>query len=154
VRTKKVVLNLDTRKKIHDTILAQPGICIRELERTINIALGELTYHIPILLKNKLIKEERDGYFRRFYPINLSKEEMFILSILRRDAVRRVIPILLKNRKVTNKILSNSLSITPSTASWHISRLKQNNLLIESKSKNKTEYSLRDKNAIERIYMR
>lgn len=150
---KRETLKLKTRRKIYEAILEQPGICIRELERTLSLAMGELTYHLPILLKSKLIQEDNDGYFRRFFSANINEKDKNVFSLLRRDAAKRVIPLFLAVKKITNKELSKALSISPSTASWHIHRMKTNKLLNENKQGNKIYYSLKDRKAINKIYL-
>jgi predicted transcriptional regulator len=146
------VLELDTRKKIYDAIIDQPGICIRELERTISISMGQLTYHLPILLKSGLIIEESDEHFRRFFSSNLSKKDIKIMSFFRRDAVKKVIPLFLSRKEITNKDISQDLKINPSTANWHIKRMKENNLINERRKGNSIYYSLKDHEAIKYIY--
>ncbi len=147
------VLNLGTRRNIFETIKKQPGICIRELERTLKLAIGELTYHLPILLNANLIQEERDGYFRRFFPLDINDKEKNIISALRSDAVKKVVPLLLSKERVTQKDVSEALSISISTAKWHLDRLEKNSL-VERKKKGKTIYfSLKDKEAVKKIYL-
>ena len=129
IEEQKDILALDTRRRIFDAIKEQPGICIRELERALDLALGELTYHLPILLKGELIKEENDGYFRRFFPVGINAKEMNIISALRRDSVKRVVPLILKNEKVTTQEISQILGISHSTAKWHLDRMEKNGLV-------------------------
>ena len=68
MKNKKNILEQKIRKRIYLIIVSQPGICIRELERTLNLGMGQLIYHLSILIKNDIIKEEDDGVFRRFFP--------------------------------------------------------------------------------------
>jgi predicted transcriptional regulator len=146
------VLCLDARKRIFDAIVEQPGICIRELERTLNISIGQLTYHLPILVKSGLIVEESDEHFRRFFHFGIDRKGVKLISFFRRDAVKRVIPVFISKKEVTNKDLSQDLGITPSTANWHIKRMRANGLVHEKKKGNKTYYSLKDIEAIKYIY--
>ena len=153
IKESEIILKQPTRKKIYKTINSQPGICIRELERTLRLALGELTYHIPLLLKCGLIVEEFDGYFRRFFPSTINVSDKKIISLLRKHAVVKVMPFLLSNKKFTNREMSNALSISPSTTNWHLNRFIANNLIKKFKSKDKIYYSLDNRKAINRIYL-
>jgi predicted transcriptional regulator len=148
----KNVLKLATRKKIYDTIREQPGICIRELERTLEMAMGELTYHLPILLKSGVIEEEKDKYFRRFYLSDFSKRDRLIISLLRRDVVKRVVPILLNHQKISNKILREELKISKSTAHWHLERLINIGLIVKQEGDKIITFSLKDREAVRKIY--
>ncbi len=66
------LLELETRKKIYTLIKNRPGIYLRELERETGFTMGQLTYHLSLLVKANLIKEEIAGRFRRFYPLGLN----------------------------------------------------------------------------------
>jgi predicted transcriptional regulator len=154
IEKQKDLLALETRRKIYDIIKEQPGICIRELERTSGFAIGELTYHLPLLSKAGLLDEENDNYFRRFYLAGMKKEDLAIISMLRREAVRKVIPLFFENEKVSVKLLSKKLGVSASTASWHINRMKQNKLIKELNGKGKERfYTLKEADAIKRIYL-
>ncbi len=147
------VLELPTRKEIFDTVKAQPGICIRELERTLGLAIGELTYHLPILLKAGLINEDNDGYFRRFFPNGLSKKEMSVIALMRRDAAKRVIPLLLSMGKVDSRQLSEELSLSISTAKWHLERMEKNDIVIKRKVGKTNYFELKDTDVVRKIYL-
>ena len=139
-------LNLETRKKIYKTIKKEPGICVRELERELNIAMGQLTYHLLILLRVKLIKEESDNYFRRFYPAD-TVLDIKLANIFKRKSTKDTIVALLDGKK-TNKELSEKLRISPSAISWHIKFLEKHKLLNKERFGKKACYSLKDRNSI------
>lgn len=141
-----VTLKLETRKKIYETIQKQPGICVRELERELNITMGQLTYHLLILLKAGLIKEESDNYFRRFYPVGLVLDTK-LLNLFKRNSTKDVVVFLLNGRK-TNKELSKKLRISPSAISWHIKFLEKHKLLNKERVGKKVYYSLKDRDSI------
>ncbi|WP_319506293.1 hypothetical protein [uncultured Methanolobus sp.] len=48
-------LELDTRKRIFETIQRSPGIHLRELERILDMAIGNLQYHLHYMEKKNLI---------------------------------------------------------------------------------------------------
>jgi predicted transcriptional regulator len=55
----KGLLDLETRKRIYTLIKNRPGIYLRELERETGFTIGQLTYHLPIMVKANLISQER-----------------------------------------------------------------------------------------------
>ncbi|MFV0440977.1 MAG: autorepressor SdpR family transcription factor [Lachnospirales bacterium] len=58
------------------------------------------------------------------------------------DPVRREILILLKHGKLTAGEISNNFEMTNATISYHLQKLKEADLLIESKYKNYIYYEL------------
>ena len=46
---------LETRKKTFDAIQRSPGIHLREMERNVGIAVGNLQYHLHYLEKNNFL---------------------------------------------------------------------------------------------------
>ena len=144
-------LELETRKKIYASIKNRPGIYLRELERETGFALGQLTYHLSILVKADLVKEETAGRFKRYYPLGLNVYERKILSLVRQPNLRRIIILVLENGKITNKDLSKKISLSPATISWHIQNLKNANLIHNETKGNETYYSLVDEDEIVKV---
>jgi len=145
------LLELETRKKIYSLIKNRPGIYLRELERETGFTIGQLTYHLSILVKADLVKEETAGRFKRFYPLGLNVYERKILSLLRQPNLRRIIILVLENKRITNKDLSKKISLSPATISWHIQNLKNANLIHNETRGNETYYSLVDEDEIIKV---
>lgn len=145
------LLELETRKKIYALINDRPGIYIRELERETGFTMGQLTYHLSLLVKANLIKEEFDGRFKRFYPLGLSNYDRKILSLLRKPVLRKIIVLILENRSITNKKLSENMSLSSATISWYINNLKDAQLLNNETRGNEIIYSLKDEPEIIKV---
>ncbi|MGB8215700.1 MAG: winged helix-turn-helix transcriptional regulator [Candidatus Methanoperedens sp.] len=145
------LLELETRKKIYAVINNMPGIYLRELERETSFTIGQLTYHLPILVKANLIKEETTGRFKRFYPLGLNVYERKILPLLRRPNLRKIIILVLENKRITNKELSDKMSVSPATISWYIQILKDANLIHNETRDNGIFYSLMDEDEIIKV---
>lgn len=145
------LLELETRKKIYTLIKNRPGIYLRELERETNFTIGQLTYHLPILVRANLIKEETTGRFKRFYPLGLNVYERKILPLLRRPNLRKIIILVLENKIITNKELSEKMSLSPATISWYIQILKDANLIHNETRDNGCFYSLMDEDEIIKV---
>ncbi len=145
------LLELETRKKIYTSIKNRPGIYLRELERETSFTIGQLTYHLSILVKANLIKEENAGRFRRFYPLGLNVYEIKILSLLRRPNLRKIIILVLESKRITNKELSEKMSLSPATISWYVQDLKDVNLIHNEIKGNEIFYSLKDEDEIIKV---
>ena len=64
---KKEDLELETRQKIHNYILKNPGLCLNELSRKLNISKSTLNYHLNYLKKLGVIIGKSNGRYIRFY---------------------------------------------------------------------------------------
>ncbi len=64
------ILAQETRKRIHDAIVASGGIHKRDLHRRIGCAWGPLTYHVRVLADAGYIRVERQGKYTVISPLS------------------------------------------------------------------------------------
>ncbi|MCK5559704.1 MAG: Ig-like domain-containing protein [Thermoplasmata archaeon] len=67
----KKVLDNETRGMVRGYILANPGEHYSIIKRTLKLPNGTLTYHLKVLEQEELVKSERDGIYKRFYPVEM-----------------------------------------------------------------------------------
>ncbi|WMW21611.1 winged helix-turn-helix transcriptional regulator [Methanolobus mangrovi] len=118
-------LELDTRKRIFETIQRSPGIHLRELERILDMAIGNLQYHLHYMEKKNLISALRDEQFVRYFikDKELDGNDRKVLSFLRKKACRHILISLMEDPGMNNKDLSSAIGLSPSTVSWHLNKL-------------------------------
>ncbi len=136
----------EKRKNIYEMIRGSPGIHLRELERRLDISLGNLQYHLNYLEKKNLISRTRDEEYIRFFIINKleSKEDIPILSLLRRQGCRHILINLLQCPFMTNKELAEMLELAPSTISWHLRKIDKAGVLTKEKKGREVRFSVKD----------
>jgi predicted transcriptional regulator len=134
-----------TRRRIYELIRKSPGIHFRELQRKLGIAVGNLQYHLDRLEELGLIESVRENGYKRYYATTLrfSDEEKKIMSALRVRTEKLILIYLLINPFAKERELSKALNLSPSTISWHISKLVK--LGIIDKVRNKAQLTLRIK---------
>jgi predicted transcriptional regulator len=125
----------EARKKIFDEIQNTPGIHFREIQRRTNLAVGTLQYHLNYLEKKRLVKTEKKGKFLRYYSIREKSDdsERILLSFLRQQSTRRILLFILTQGNATNLEISHELKLSPSTVSWHLNNLSENNIISKRK---------------------
>ena len=148
------LLELKTRERIFNIIKEKPGIFVRELQRETNFSIGQLTYHLSLIVKANLVKEFSDNRFRRFYTNEIDEYEMRILSLLRQSNIRNILALFLTKNKITNKELSMHMDLSKSTISWHLQNLKSFNLINGERKGSRTFYSLKNRKEIRKIMMK
>ena len=142
------ILKLEARNRIYKTVKTKPGICVRELQRETGFAIGQLTYHLSLIIKADLMKETLDKRFRRFYSMEINEFEMKILSLLRQNNIKKIIELLLVRGNITNKELSEELKISKSTMSWYFQNLEAFGLLKKQRRGKRVYYSLKNREGL------
>jgi predicted transcriptional regulator len=122
---------LDTRKRIFETIRSSPGIHLRELERSLGIAVGSLQYHLHYMQKKNLISSQKDEQFIRYFVKDkeLNENGRRVISFLRKKACRHILITLMEYPGLNNKDISSSIGLSPSTVSWHLNKLVASGLI-------------------------
>ncbi len=138
----KKILELENRRKIYELVKEYSGCHFRELERKSNISIGILKYHLNFLSKHELIKQEKYGQKIRYFPKYFQSENTKLLSLLRQDKVRKIILFLLINKNPNHEDIVKFIQAPPSTVSWHIKKLLQENIISQKKEGRKTRYHL------------
>ncbi len=117
--------NFSTRDEILGFITSNPGVYLRDVSEGMGLALGDVQYHIWILMRDGLIVDRRDGRYRRFFGTGSYGEmEQKVISALRQGTAGRIVARLAEGRSVSHMQLASMLGITSQAVSWQIRRLK------------------------------
>ena len=120
---KKDVLELETRRKIYKTILKNPGLHLREIQRQINIPYSSLKYHLNFLVKRDLISlEECRNYTRYFIKNNFGNLHKKIISLLREKTTNDIMIYLLVNICSSRSELSKLFNKDDATVLFHLKK--------------------------------
>jgi predicted transcriptional regulator len=145
----KKVLELETRKKVYELVKKFAGIHIREIERKSELSTGSVTYHLNYLSKKGLIEERKDKNNIRYFTKGFQSENKKLIGLLRQKSIRRILLYLLTNEKCNHEQITKFVKLSPSTVSWHLSKLEQENIIGYVKDGRKKFYNLLiDKNEI------
>jgi predicted transcriptional regulator len=142
-------------------IVDNAGVTLHELSHSLGMNIGTVRYHLLILgLNHRIVSGKFDDKFVRYFPNSGSytKNEQLVISIVRRDGIRKVISLLLDESGLTNAEISSKLNIQVSATSRYIKELLEKGLIIKIPQDNGTlGYSIKDDqkeiiaNIIERI---
>ena len=117
----------DIKSKLLKHISEHPGIRYRELLRLAGLTNGVLTYHISSLERSGQITIDRNNKSKttRYYPNNVSEEQSKIIGCIRINTVRQIIQCIIENNnRCTFSEIVEYTKKSPSTISWHLTRLK------------------------------
>ncbi len=147
-------LKLDVRKKIYGTIKRNPGLHFRELQRRVEIATGALQYHLDFLQKKHLVKTERETKFLRYYLVRQDFVETDLMGLLRQESIRRIAVFLMQRRFANNTTIAHEVGLSPSTTSWHLEKLAENNVIEKQRKGRKTYYKIVDKEKVAELLVK
>lgn len=146
-------LDLESRRAIYQHVAANPGVHFRGLLDALDYAQGTVQYHLKWLEKQGLIEESDDGKFTRYYAADSFDElDQAVMNALRREYARRIIAHLLTEGALTTAELSDRLEKSPSTVSWHLSKLVEAGLVDKERQGRRVEYELTDPDRITHLY--
>ncbi len=136
--------DIATRKKIYETIVLNPGLHFRELQRRVDMPIGVLSYHLGVLCKRGLVVEKREGKYVRYFPnTTMTVEERKLMSLLRNAILREILIFLLTRERTSHGEITRHVGLAPSTVSYHLNRLVKNNVLTKEIVGRVTYYSIK-----------
>jgi len=130
------LLNNRLRRRIYVHIQNHPGDHFRGILVNLNLTNGTLAHHLYTLEKEKLIRSERDGLYRRFYPAGYRIESD------RRDITlvqRRIHDLIQKRPGTSQKEIADELKLSSSTVNYNVKSLKDKGLIEMKKSGKSTQ---------------
>jgi len=137
---------LETRRRIYEQIKKSPGIHFRELERRLQVVVGNLQYHLQYLEKKNLIGSLNDEDYIRYFvkDKSLSETERNMIFFLRRSGCRHILLQLLNNPNLNNKELSQAVGLSPSTISWNLNKLVEAGIIERKKTGRISKFTIVD----------
>lgn len=158
------VLELETRKRIYDTVRKFPGLHLREISRQLDLSVPLVDYHLNFLEKYGIVNAIADEQYRRFYPRDpiganvktdiLSPEEKRIVALLRQRIPLQIVLFVLKNGSAQHKEMLPLMNVSPSTLSHHLNKLTRRGILNKSTTGEDRGYRLADEGQIARLLIR
>jgi predicted transcriptional regulator len=154
------VLEHRVRSKIYSYIRAHPGDHYRSIMAKLKIKNGTLVHHLSRLEQEELIKSERDGYFKRFYPVgqriprsevgmyypegmatyNIGEHQVSAIQL-------RIIKIIINSPGLTQKEIAQKIRESRRVVNYHVKLLEQHELIKIIKNGRETQCYIADKYA-------
>jgi len=139
---KKDILKFETRRRIYNYILENPSIHLGELVKKLKIPKTTLYYHLKYLEKENFILVKNNEGFRRHYAVQkVSNVNKKLLSILRQEIPCKIMLFMFLHKDYPSQIeISKHLNKHPTTISYHLDKLIENDLIIPYSYRKKTIY--------------
>jgi predicted transcriptional regulator len=123
----------ETRERIADRVTADPGIHFSELVRELNLAPGQVQYHLR-RLDDRVVAADLYGR-THYYPSTVDERDRRVLAALRRETARDALAVLLRRGPTPPAAVADELGVARSTLEWHLDRLVAEDLVRKSRDR-------------------
>jgi predicted transcriptional regulator len=139
------LLNNRLRKRIYVFVQNHPGEHFRSILNHLNLTNGTLAHHLYTLEKESLIRSQRDGLYRRFYPAGYQIDPTHVsLTAIQ----QRIIDLVKDEPGLSQKEISQNLGLSNSTVNYNIKSMKEKGLLeVKKDGKSTRIFQSKDMNA-------
>lgn len=120
--------NLSTRI-VRNSVERFPGICFTEIKNFTGLSTGSTSYAIRQLKRLGFISERIFGGNTRYFEPSIPESEKKAICALRNKSTIRILEIMLNNKRVTAKIIHQTIGISYPTVSWHLRRLLEHGIV-------------------------
>jgi predicted transcriptional regulator len=148
---KDEILENEKRRGIYAIIDANPGIHLRELQRTLDMPLTTLVYHLDYMHRRKIIYSEADEHVKRYYSKPLDLEDRKVLSVLRQKKLREIVLAVFSRQGTKYQFLSDSFKLPHSTLSFYLKHLVDKNVLERQKIGYENVYTIHDEDRVAKV---
>jgi predicted transcriptional regulator len=113
----------ETRERIASHVAGAPGVHFNELVRDLDLAPGQVQYHVRRLLAgDRLVADAHHGQ-THYYPPGYDPWEREALALLRRETSADVVADLITSGASSPSEVAGRVGIARSTLEWHLDRL-------------------------------
>lgn len=113
----------ETRARIEAAVATDPGIHFSGLVRALDLAPGQVQYHVRRLRRaDALVAEDHRGR-THYYPPEYGDWERRAIATLRRETARDVVAHLLEHGESDPTTVAETIGIARSTLEWHLGAL-------------------------------
>ncbi|MFX1419198.1 MAG: winged helix-turn-helix transcriptional regulator [Promethearchaeota archaeon] len=143
--TIKDIFENENRLNILKHILNNPGIHQNELLRKCDLQKGQLQWHLDVLIKYRIIKEEKYGQYNIYFPITTSIESIEDFKNLpaKSETTSKILEMIQKNPGISSSEISKKINLARNTVKYHIDKLSENNLIFFKEKGRKIELYLK-----------
>ena len=146
-RARGAINKNENRNAVFKYITEHPGSTMYDIARNLGINKGTVRYHLFILGTNhRIASQKADKKFVRYFPNSntYSKDEQLILSLMRRDAMRKTLRALIDRPGLSNVQLSRELDLPESAMSKHMKELCTRGIVTKKWVSGSASYRVKD----------
>lgn len=117
------------RDHIRQYVARHPGVHFNQLARDLDLATGQLQYHVKKLRRTDAIVAESLYGRTHYYTPEYGEWERGAVAVLRRETARDVLLALIESGPTPPGPVAADLDIARSTLEWHLNHLVEQDLV-------------------------
>jgi len=121
-----------TRSRVCHHVQETPGVHFNQIKRDLDLATGQVQYHLKRLVDDGELDVERVGGRAHYFDLDFDPWERRTLAYLRRETAREIIVRLHAQGPIQPATLTEDLDLARSTVAWHVSNLTEADVLVKS----------------------
>ena len=121
-----------TRERIRRYVQDTPGVHFTRLGRDLELATGQVQYHLRRLIRNETLVVESIGGRTHYFPPEYDPWERRLIAYLRRETSRAILLRLHANGPARPVDLADELDVARSTVAYHVSNLVDAGAIVRS----------------------
>lgn len=123
------------RDRIQEYIATHPGEHFNALTRALDLAPGQVQYHLRKLRRQGAVVEERLYGRTHYYTPDYDEWERNALAVIRRETARDILLYLCEQESARPAAVADELDIARSTLEWHLDHLVEQDLVEKQRDK-------------------
>lgn len=131
-----------TRTLVHDHIAANPGVHFNELVRSLDLAPGQVQYHVRRLCRQDDVLAESLYGRTHYFPPEFGPWERGAVALFRRETARDVLGYLLDEGAARPDAVADSVGVARSTLEWHLDHLVEQDVVRKRREGNRVTLEL------------
>lgn len=126
----------DQRTRISQAISTVPGIHFNAIVRRLDLAPGQVQYHVGRLLRDDVVVGEHRYGRTHYYPPGYTDFQRGAIALFHRETARDILLYLLDHGPSDPASVATSLDIARSTLEWQLDRLVERDLVDKRQDEN------------------
>lgn len=141
------ILDNETRRIVHGAVRDEPGRTAAEIADRTDLCYTTVRYHLRLLEEFDEVVTRRDGRRIRYFLNHgrYGRIHRRLLALAADDSRRRILSALARDGPLRTGELADRADIAPSTASHHLARLDDGDLVDRTRRANEVHYDLPDR---------
>ncbi len=144
-------MELEARRRIFAAVREAPGVHFRELQRLLEMPVGQLEYHLHAMESEGIFKTTEERYYKRYYAAEVDSRDKEVLAVLRQENPRRIVMHVMLNPRVGHGELAEAVSMAPSTLSFYLADMVAKGVLDRQKDGRTSSYSVAEPERVSRV---
>ena len=147
-----MIKNNERSTQLFKLIEKNPGIKFRELMRYTGMKNGVISHHLGKLEKTGSIQVQRKSRDTRFFPLHITDLQSKVIKALRRTTPRSILQALVLNEQgLEFTQIVSEVTKAPSTVSFYLSQLVDDDVVQLSLSERKRLYKIKDRHTLDQL---